>query len=153
MTGWLNFDSSPTLVFQRIPFVTRALGGVKFDSAVRRGNVARGLPLRDGSCRLIYSSHVLEHLSLHDLRKSLRETHRLLEPAGVFRLVVPDLEFEIACYLKSESKDRSHAFLRSTGLFACMRSRIAAEQPSQPMVAWCLGTMTDTLACRLLPRD
>ena len=51
------------------------------------------LPLPDQSCELIYSSHMLEHLSYYHPRTAdalMSEMHRLLAPGGVLRLAVPD---------------------------------------------------------------
>ena len=73
-----------------------------FPANVEYGDIVKGLPVPTGSCRGIYSSHVLEHLALNDLRKALRETHRLLAEGGTFRLVVPDLEHEARTYLADE---------------------------------------------------
>src|SRR5215470_17102171 len=85
--GWLNFDSSPMLRLQRIPLAGRlaANGSVKFPSNVRYGNIVRGLPIEDGTCRAVYCSHVLEHLSLNDFRAALLNTQRLLGKGAVFR--------------------------------------------------------------------
>lgn len=114
--GWMNFDSSPTIRLQRVPLLSRAAGAIQFDADIIFGDVVRGLPLADGSCRAVYASHVLEHLSLADLRKALRETLRVLQRAGVFRLVVPDLEFETRAYLSSSSAERCHVFMKATAL-------------------------------------
>src|SRR5687767_6441655 len=93
--GWLNFDSSPTLRAQRLPLIGSAIArasDTRFPEAVRYGDIVTGLPVADGSCKGVYASHVLEHLALEDMRTALRNTWKILEPGGVFRLVVPDLE-------------------------------------------------------------
>src|SRR5437762_10917202 len=36
----------------------------------------------DESCDAIWASHVLEHLSRHEVGKALREFHRILVPSG-----------------------------------------------------------------------
>ncbi|MCC6428786.1 MAG: methyltransferase domain-containing protein [Phycisphaerales bacterium] len=47
----------------------------------------------DASVTEIYASHVYEHLNYHtELRKALKEAHRVLKPGGILRLGVPDLE-------------------------------------------------------------
>jgi Methyltransferase domain len=53
----------------------------------------------DGIAEGVYASHVLEHLSYDDFWIALRNTHRLLKPGGIFRLVVPDLEIRARKYL------------------------------------------------------
>jgi len=49
--------------------------------------------MREESCRGVYASHVLEHLALDEFHRAIENTMRILEKGGVFRLVVPDLEW------------------------------------------------------------
>lgn len=44
----------------------------------------------------VYASHMLEHLSLDDRSRALREIRRLLAPEGLVRLVLPDLRARAA---------------------------------------------------------
>lgn len=47
----------------------------------------------DGSIEEIYASHVLEHLDYKsEAEQALREWHRALQPGGVLRISVPDLD-------------------------------------------------------------
>jgi predicted SAM-dependent methyltransferase len=62
-------------------------------------DVRRGLRFADGSFGVCYSSHLLEHLSPAEADLLLREMYRVLRPAGVIRLVVPDLEQVVRDYL------------------------------------------------------
>lgn len=124
--GWLNVDASPTLRLQRLPLVGALLGGMvgpKFSSRVVFGDVVRGLAMADDSVDIVYSSHVLEHLAFDDLRRALREIHRVLRPGGVFRSVLPDLQFEVDCYLKSTATDPASELMRSTLLGVEQRDR------------------------------
>ena len=50
------------------------------------------LPFGDNSFDVVYHSHVLEHFSPKDARKFLLECCRVLNPGGVLRVAVPDLE-------------------------------------------------------------
>lgn len=61
-------------------------------SDVRKVNILSGLPFEDASLDAVYCSHFLEHLSLEQAKKLIREALRILKPKGVFRVVVPDLE-------------------------------------------------------------
>lgn len=55
-------------------------------------NVRWGLPFADGAVRCIYASHVLEHFFFRfEALPLLQEMHRVLEPGGVARIVVPDI--------------------------------------------------------------
>lgn len=49
------------------------------------------LPLATGSAKALFTEHLLEHLEYDDeVPAFLSECHRVLEPAGVIRIVVPD---------------------------------------------------------------
>lgn len=112
--GWLNFDATPTARLQRLPLLGalgRRLGPV-FPRSVRYGDIVRGLPLADGSCDLVYCSHVLEHLSLEDCRRALANTHRILRRGGRFRLVMPDLRHLAEQYVAGNGPLAAIGFLR-----------------------------------------
>ena len=63
-------------------------------------DVRKTIPLADGSAQTIYSEHFFEHLDYpYDTTKFLRECLRILEPAGTFRVVVPDTEWPLREYV------------------------------------------------------
>jgi hypothetical protein len=124
--GWLNFDSSPTLRAQRLPLIGRGIARVsdtRFPESVRYGDIVAGLPVADQSCRGVYASHVLEHLALDDLRTALRNTLKILEAGGVFRIVVPDLELIAKEYLASPRSDAALKFMQDSLLGEIRRPR------------------------------
>jgi predicted SAM-dependent methyltransferase len=86
--GWVNVDIA------RSPHVD-----VVWD-------LRRGLPFADESCAVIFSEHVIEHLSKEDAEKLLGECCRVLQRGGVLRLSTPDA----GRYLRSYAGDRE--FLR-----------------------------------------
>lgn len=100
--GWVNFDASVTLKFEKTPIVGKLYtrNASRFEPNVRSGDIVKGLPIADGACRGVYASHVLEHLPLDDFHRALENTHRMLAENGVFRLVVPDLEWAAREYVK-----------------------------------------------------
>ena len=63
--GWINFDASPTLLFQRLPVIGKYFRSeaITFPEQVRFGDIVKGLPIADGSAHGVFASHVLEHLS------------------------------------------------------------------------------------------
>ena len=65
----------------------------------------------------------LEHLSLEDCREALKNTYRMLQKGGLFRLVMPDLENAIDNYLKNKSYSASYEFMRETSLGIEERNR------------------------------
>ncbi|MEQ8929966.1 MAG: methyltransferase domain-containing protein, partial [Silicimonas sp.] len=53
----------------------------------------------DGSVKLIYACHVLEHFGRRTYKDALKEWYRVLTPGGILRLAVPDANAAIRLYL------------------------------------------------------
>lgn len=81
--AWTNLD-----------LTARAPGVIAHD-------LRQGLPFPDRSFDCIYCSHVLEHLPKRAAPLFLSHCLRVLEPGGVIRLVVPDLEAIARFYLEN----------------------------------------------------
>lgn len=64
-----------------------------------RLDVRFGLPLPDASVSLVYSEHLLEHLTLDEGVMLFRECRRLLAKDGVLRIATPDLAAIVAAFL------------------------------------------------------
>ncbi len=79
---WRNFDASPTLRFERMPFIGRLYtkNQFRFPCNVEYGDIVKGLPIEPDSCLGAYCSHILEHLSLSDFRTALRNTKIFCSP-------------------------------------------------------------------------
>lgn len=116
--SWRNFDASPTLRFERLPLLGRLYikNESRFPENVDYGDIIKGLPIPDEECELIYCSHVLEHLSLGEFRIALRNTYQKLQAGGLFRFVLPDLEYYARHYISDSSSDAALLFMRGTGL-------------------------------------
>jgi hypothetical protein len=123
--SWRNFDASPTLRFERIPIIGTlySRNASRFPENVEYGDIVRGLPVADGSCKAIYCSHVLEHLSLDEFRRALRNTRALLQDDAIFRLVMPDLEQCVKIYASSQDAEAAIRFVSSSGLGTESRPR------------------------------
>lgn len=66
----------------------------------------------DGAFAEIYASHVLEHFDYKDaLLATLKEWFRVLEPGGVLRLSVPDLDILAHLLLQRHKLDVNQRFL------------------------------------------
>jgi len=106
------------MLCERLPIVGRLVHSKssRFPVNVRYGNIVSGLPIVDNSCAGIYASHVLEHLSLGEMRGALVNTYRMLTSGGVFRCVVPDLNAIARKYVHSTSPTAAHELMRELGM-------------------------------------
>ncbi len=116
--SWLNFDAGPAFLLEkRLPFLKGVLvrrGFPDYPAGIHYGDVIKGLPIAAGSAQRMYSSHVLEHLALEDCRRALRNVYSYLAPGGVFRFVLPDLEFYARKYLESPDAGAASTFMGET---------------------------------------
>ena len=123
--GWRHFDASPTLRFERLPFIGRLYtkNNQRFPLNVEYGDIVKGLPVAENSCKAVYCSHVLEHLSLEDCRVAIKNTYRILKSDGIFRLVLPDLEQAIESYIIDKSPNAASNFIKDISLGKQRRNR------------------------------
>jgi predicted SAM-dependent methyltransferase len=89
LSGWLNAD----------------LHDYRRDDLVYI-DARKRFPLPDGSFDVVYSEHMLEHLSYADGQRCLRECYRVLRPAGTIRIATPSLERLAALYDGDELQER-----------------------------------------------
>lgn len=113
--GWENYDSSPTLRIQRTPIIGKIMKSslnVVFPKNITYGDIVNGLNVSKNTYDGIYCSHVLEHLSYFDLKKTLHNTYEYLKPGGIFRMVLPDLEILCREYVNEVNKKNPKSSLR-----------------------------------------
>ena len=122
---WRKFDISPTIRFERLPIIGRlySKNESRLPKNVEYGDIVKGLPITDGSCKAVYCSHILEHLSLEGFRKAVRNTFRILEKGGAFHFLLPDLEYSIKKYNSSNLPDAAITFMKETSLGKEKRNR------------------------------
>lgn len=136
--GWLHADASLGAWLGRHPWIFGLLQLVlrgplahlrpspEWGPHCLRMDMSRRWPLRDAAVRHVYASHVLEHLDRHEGARALREAHRVLEPGGTLRVVVPDLARLVREYQQrsaTEPQRAAAAFHDDTGFFAIPRPR------------------------------
>lgn len=112
--GWQNYDGSPTLRFERLPVVGRLYtkNDNRFPEAALFADITKGPIGGENSADAIFCSHMLEHVALEDMRKSLRHMFRMLKPGGIFRMIVPDLSTRALAYTQRlGDPDAAHKFL------------------------------------------
>ena len=88
----------------------KILNAQQFEGVDYIGDVRDLSAFRDGSCRKIYASHVMEHVSQTDFLPTLKGIHRILCTGGELYLSVPDLEALCKLFLdpKLEGTQRFH---------------------------------------------
>jgi predicted SAM-dependent methyltransferase len=87
--GWLNTD----------------LHGYGRDELVFL-DVRKRFPLPDESFDLVYSEHMLEHLTYAEGQDCLRECRRVLKPGGAIRIATPSLERLARLYEGGDLQER-----------------------------------------------
>jgi SAM-dependent methyltransferase len=112
--SWLNYDSSLLAIIDQIPLLNLILNfnDKKFPKNIKYGNIVKKNLCEDNEADNIFCSHVLEHVSLVDGKKMLKNIYKMLKPGGVFRIVVPSLESRIIRYNKDKDAD---LFMESLG--------------------------------------
>jgi SAM-dependent methyltransferase len=114
--GWQNYDVSPRLRFEKLPVVGGLVGSrgwALFPEQVRYGDIVGGLPVPARSAAGVYCSHVLEHIDRASIAVALKNTLEMLQPGGLFRLVVPDLGWRARLLVQSTGdEDAADRFMR-----------------------------------------
>jgi predicted SAM-dependent methyltransferase len=118
--SWRNFDAGPAFWLQKnFPFLKSALvkrGFPAYPRNIEFGDVIKGLPIAPGSAKAVYSSHVLEHMALEEFRLAIRNVYRYLRAGGVFRMVLPDLEYLARAYLGDSRVNAASHFMHDSCL-------------------------------------
>ena len=70
--------------------------------------MTNGIPLKDNSVDLIYSSHLLEHIAFKELILFLKECKRILKNNGVFSVCVPNAGYYLNAYFKGETFENNY---------------------------------------------
>ena len=124
--NWVNADITPHLFVGRVPGMPWLLYKDRVMSAERYRQHREGLfrqikyvnatnrfPFRDSTFACAYTSHMLEDLKPEGAVRCVREVHRVLQPRGIFRIAVPDLDEVIRSYDPSQPDDFLEAFFES----------------------------------------
>jgi SAM-dependent methyltransferase len=93
--GWVNIDMSLSNGNENPATSTE-------DSIYIDYDLRLGLPLPDGSCKFIYSSHFFEHLEYPDAVNLLKDCHRCLQNDGRLRLALPNYRPFLTAYIHGD---------------------------------------------------
>jgi len=125
--GWVNIDNSPSILLSRLPFGKMIFRTPDWPRDVLRVDVRRRIPFPDSSVSCVYSSHTFEHFTYEQSRAVARECFRVLKPAGILRIVVPDLGLMVRDYLAdTDDPMASHRFVSRFLLTASVRGIVHA---------------------------
>ncbi len=84
LAGWVNIDHWPSQLAMDLRW---------------------GLPFARGAAQAVYLCHVLEHCYYPDEALTvMADIHRVLAPAGVVRIVVPDIEQCLRAYVRRDRR-------------------------------------------------
>lgn len=72
--------------------------------SVRQADLRQGIPLPDNYASVVYHSHVLEHFPKSEAPRFLMECYRVLQPDGILRIALPDLESIARLYIQNLEK-------------------------------------------------
>ena len=117
--GWVNLDNSFSLFLSKFPKLVIFLEifqllnkpqkeAIYFykSSNIRFANAEKKLSFKSNTADIIYSSHMLEHLSKIKAVEFIKECFRVLKKDGILRIVVPDLKKNINEYLVDQDADQ-----------------------------------------------
>lgn len=93
----LHFGCGPRILPDWVNIDGWSFPGIDFATDLRQP-----LPLDDASCRVIFTEHVFEHIDTDFRMSVLREFHRILQPGGTLRIVVPDCEQFVNAYTRRD---------------------------------------------------
>lgn len=122
--GWLNYDNSLALKLSKYPSITFILKALNLlneeqikniewnrNNKINFANASKKLPFKNDSIDVIYSSHMLEHLSRSEAINFIFEARRSLSNGGILRISVPDLRKLVERYIENSDAD---AFVENT---------------------------------------
>lgn len=102
-------------------------------------DLTRGIPFADDSFAAVYHSHLLEHFPKTQAPAFLKECLRLLEPGGILRVVVPNLEQIARLYLDLLEKSLEgdpEAQARYEWILLEMLDQIVRNEPGGQMLEY-----------------
>lgn len=116
IAGWHNLDNSPSILLSRIPVLRTLFKAPPWPNDVRRCDVRKGLPFPPNSVKYIYLSHSFHQFTRDESLALAKNCWQVLEPGGVMRVVVPDLERCAREYLADPDPLASEKFLKRISL-------------------------------------
>jgi predicted SAM-dependent methyltransferase len=116
--GWYNTDITPHIWLSRVrgaPLLFRSVGLISAERLrehragiyrkVHYLDITKRFPFAAESFEGVFCSHILEHIHRTFVPHVFSEVLRVLQPSGIFRVVVPSLELAIRSYQPASPDD------------------------------------------------
>ena len=71
-------------------------------------DLTKGIPYKDNTIDIIFTSHFLEHIDRNQSKQFLKECYRVMKPGGVIRISVPNALQLTSEYIASDIKKYKH---------------------------------------------
>jgi predicted SAM-dependent methyltransferase len=81
--GWINIDNNSDNNIEKLDLYW---------------DLRYPLPFADNSVDLIFNEHFMEHLTIEESQRSIKDFMRVLKKGGVMRIAMPDLKYVIDFY-------------------------------------------------------
>lgn len=83
-TGWINIDNNSDNNIEKLDL---------------NWDLRNSLPFNENSVDFIFNEHLIEHLTVEEGQKAIKDFMRVLKPGGVIRIATPDLEVTVDKYV------------------------------------------------------
>lgn len=90
--GWVNIDNNSDNNIEKLDL---------------NWDLRNPLPFKKNSVDFIFNEHFIEHLDVEEAQAVIEDFMRVLKPAGVLRIAMPDLEESVAQYMDPSWKKKS----------------------------------------------
>jgi predicted SAM-dependent methyltransferase len=100
---WLKLESKDLIKLELGSGAKKGINGfttVDMHGADINWDLSNGIPLKDNSVSIIYSSHMLEHIPFSKLIIFLKECLRVLKNGGLMSVCVPNIRHYIQAYIE-----------------------------------------------------
>ncbi len=99
--GWINIDNNSDHNIKKLD--------INYD-------LRNPLPFMDNSVDFIYNEHFLEHLTVEEGQRAIKEFLRVLKPNGIMRIAMPDLVGIVHAYTHPDWENQIVPYLPELGL-------------------------------------
>lgn len=90
--GWINIDNNSD-------------NNIKEDRLDLNWDLRNPLPFEDNSVDFIFNEHFIEHLTVDEGQRAIKDFMRVLKPGGIMRIATPDLEITVDKYMNTPLKE------------------------------------------------